>query len=257
MTVNIDILPGPEFRATEQQLALAGDAKRWRQALLSAYRALSREVAEVDTLPGFDTVRGAGASTGVLLDHLRKAQEATIWIHSVTGMFAGLNRLPSVPRLRVLVDARAADLDRMPWLRTVDTRLTTASPSEGPEGPDAVVLDGATVAVIPRPAEPEPYALILRQNGLAELVQAMFDLAWPGAPALLQEPTCRTADAELKRQIMCQLADGGKDEAISRALGISLRTCRRYIAEILTDVGAVSRFQAGYRLGRDRLAGAR
>ncbi|MFC4147652.1 hypothetical protein ACFO0M_15455 [Micromonospora mangrovi] len=254
MTVNTEIVPGPEFRATEQQLALAGDAKRWRQALLSAYRALSREVAEVDSLPGFDTVRGAGTTTGVLLDRLRKAQEATIWIHSTTGMFTGLNRLPSVPSLRVLVNARAADPDRMPWLHTVDARLTAASL---PEGPDAVVLDGSTVAVVPRPADPEPHALILSQNGLAELVQAMFDLAWPGAPELLADPTCRTTDAELKRQIMRQLADGGKDEAISRSLGISLRTCRRYIAEILTDVGAVSRFQAGYRLGRNRLAGAR
>jgi DNA-binding NarL/FixJ family response regulator len=58
--------------------------------------------------------------------------------------------------------------------------------------------------------------------------------------------------SELKREIVRRLAAGDKDEAIARGLGISLRTCRRYIAEILSATGAVSRFQAGFRLARER-----
>ncbi len=41
------------------------------------------------------------------------------------------------------------------------------------------------------------------------------------------------------------LAEGAKDEVIARRLGVSLRTCRRHIAEILETLQADSRFQAG------------
>ena len=41
------------------------------------------------------------------------------------------------------------------------------------------------------------------------------------------------------------MAEGEKDEAISRRLSISVRTCRRHIADYMAQVGASSRFQAG------------
>ncbi|KOG32387.1 hypothetical protein ADK34_09305 [Streptomyces viridochromogenes] len=41
------------------------------------------------------------------------------------------------------------------------------------------------------------------------------------------------------------LAQGAKDEVIARRLGMSLRTCRRHIAELLEELGAESRFQGG------------
>jgi DNA-binding NarL/FixJ family response regulator len=43
------------------------------------------------------------------------------------------------------------------------------------------------------------------------------------------------------------LGDGLKDEAAARRLGMSLRTYRRRVAEILTLLDADSRFQAGIR----------
>ena len=46
------------------------------------------------------------------------------------------------------------------------------------------------------------------------------------------------------------LVDGAKDETIARTLGISLRTCRRHAATIMSALTSTSRFQAGYRLGR-------
>lgn len=44
-----------------------------------------------------------------------------------------------------------------------------------------------------------------------------------------------------------------KDEMIARRLGMSLRTCRKHIAESMETLGASSRFQAGY-LARARFA---
>ena len=47
--------------------------------------------------------------------------------------------------------------------------------------------------------------------------------------------------------ILTALNDGLTDEAAARALGLSLRTYRRRVAELMAAMGATSRFQAGSR----------
>jgi DNA-binding NarL/FixJ family response regulator len=49
----------------------------------------------------------------------------------------------------------------------------------------------------------------------------------------------------MRRHLLEQLASGAKDEQIARALGLSLRTVRRRIADILIELGVDTRFQAG------------
>lgn len=50
---------------------------------------------------------------------------------------------------------------------------------------------------------------------------------------------------EIKILILRLLAAGLKDEAIAKRVNLSVRTCRRHIAEIMEMMGATSRFQAG------------
>jgi len=50
---------------------------------------------------------------------------------------------------------------------------------------------------------------------------------------------------QTRAAIIRLMAEGEKDEAISRRLSISVRTCRRHIADYMVQVGATSRFQAG------------
>ncbi len=50
---------------------------------------------------------------------------------------------------------------------------------------------------------------------------------------------------QTRAAILRLMAEGEKDEAISRRLSISVRTCRRHIADYMSQVGATSRFQAG------------
>ncbi|OLR92686.1 hypothetical protein BJP25_21935 [Actinokineospora bangkokensis] len=57
---------------------------------------------------------------------------------------------------------------------------------------------------------------------------------------------------EVKGSIVQLLAAGYKDEVVAKKLGIAVRTCRKYIAEVFDDLGARSRFQAGWMM-RDRL----
>ncbi len=53
------------------------------------------------------------------------------------------------------------------------------------------------------------------------------------------------ARPDLRRFLLQQLAAGAKDEQIARALGISLRTVRRRVADMLIELGVDNRFQAG------------
>jgi DNA-binding NarL/FixJ family response regulator len=45
--------------------------------------------------------------------------------------------------------------------------------------------------------------------------------------------------------LLLELAGGAKDEQIARALGMSVRTVRRRVADLMDELGADSRFQAG------------
>jgi DNA-binding CsgD family transcriptional regulator len=84
----------------------------------------------------------------------------------------------------------------------------------------------------------------------------LIDASWPRSPSTLPPGPPRALDdgvgtgltgSALKSQIIMLLAEGAKDEAVARRLGISLRTCRRHVADILDQLESSSRFQAGVR----------
>lgn len=86
--------------------------------------------------------------------------------------------------------------------------------------------------------------LIVRQPTLVALLRVLFEELWERALAV---PGLDGEDvgASERRLLLEQLARGAKDEQIARALGTSLRTVRRRVAEVLDELGAASRFQAG------------
>jgi DNA-binding NarL/FixJ family response regulator len=79
-------------------------------------------------------------------------------------------------------------------------------------------------------------------------VIATFEQLWAEAVPLEEVISRQSEAAELdqtRAAILRLMAEGEKDEAISRRLSISVRTCRRHIADYMAQVGATSRFQAG------------
>ena len=48
-----------------------------------------------------------------------------------------------------------------------------------------------------------------------------------------------------RRLLLAELADGVKDEQIARNLDLSLRTVRRRVASLMSELGVDTRFQAG------------
>lgn len=52
------------------------------------------------------------------------------------------------------------------------------------------------------------------------------------------------------RVVLTHLARGNTDEAVARALGVSVRHLRRRIARLFAQLGATSRFEAGVEAAR-------
>lgn len=106
------------------------------------------------------------------------------------------------------------------------------------------------VALLPIPTDdPGRHGLaVVREPNVIAWVVATFEQLWAEAAPLEDVIHHQRDETELdatRAAILRLMAEGEKDEAISRRLAISVRTCRRHIADYMTQVGATSRFQAG------------
>ncbi|GAA3808422.1 hypothetical protein GCM10022226_30700 [Sphaerisporangium flaviroseum] len=90
--------------------------------------------------------------------------------------------------------------------------------------------------------------LVARAPAILRTLGALFAGAWEAAiPVVDHRRFGEQAREGLTQQILLFLGAGYKDDAAARQLGLSVRTYRRYVADIMRDVGAASRFQAGAR----------
>jgi hypothetical protein len=117
-----------------------------------------------------------------------------------------------------------------------------------PQVPPALAVFGGEVALVSSSwgDGPADGRILLRAPALVAMVNEVFQHYWNRAVPLRgvaggpgQE------DADGQQGILEALMLGAKDEAIARQLGVSLRTVRRRVADLMADLGATSRFQAG------------
>lgn len=114
-----------------------------------------------------------------------------------------------------------------------------------PEVPTRLLVLGTALVAVPEPfGSSEQPRLVIRQRSVVQGFSMLFEMLWESASPVpdleLGEPR-----PDLRRLLLQQLATGAKDEQIARTLGISLRTVRRRIANLLIELGVDSRFQAG------------
>ena len=128
------------------------------------------------------------------------------------------------------VDLRAEAGEQIRVLNGVPSRLAVF-------GSDAVVLPDRWGA------SDLQSALLLREQSVVAVCRALFEQLWQRATSI--PGTGEAGQATGRRQLLDLMATGAKDEQISRALGLSLRTVRRRVAETLADLGVDTRFQAG------------
>lgn len=115
------------------------------------------------------------------------------------------------------------------------------------------IADGST-AILPLTGEQGELvdsALVIHAPTLVDALVRLFELLWKAAvpvPGAAAGPS-----SGFDRQLLGLLAAGLKDEAIARQLGVSLRTVQRRISDLMAELGARTRFQAGLAAARSGL----
>jgi DNA-binding Lrp family transcriptional regulator len=200
----------------------------------------------VELVEGGDVVRLirelTAAGTGDLMwlrpDQWRLPEGADVdgWVRE---LLAGGRRSRVIYPARVLEEApevvrqRAAMGEHVRILAEVPTRLA---------------IMGSSAAMISETfGVPDARRLVVRQHSIVGALTMLFESLWERALAVpgMESAEIGVEGATGRRLLLDQLAAGAKDEQIARTLGMSLRTVRRRVAELLDELGADSRFQAG------------
>ncbi|MET9570492.1 LuxR C-terminal-related transcriptional regulator [Streptomyces virginiae] len=121
---------------------------------------------------------------------------------------------------------------------------------------DRLIIYDREVAFLPERSAGDrtPGAAIVREPTLVAFLCSVFEYLWDGAsPYVVDSQRSPASSDELKWSIIRLMTKGYKDEMVARRLGMSVRTCRRHIAEITEELEATSRFQAGYNAARQEM----
>ncbi|WP_404955535.1 DNA-binding response regulator [Streptomyces sp. 147326] len=157
-----------------------------------------------------------------------------------------LGKSPSRATVRVLCTAEATEVSANRLRRLPEPRLDVRVSDSELRG--VLVVDGVA-ALVPAdgPGTGGQFAVV-NDAAAVRALELLFAGAWSGgrklADHLQRSPRLRT---ELVRSILERLRAGQTDEAAAREINVSLRTYRRYVAEIMRELDANSRFQAGVR----------
>ncbi|WP_329495157.1 helix-turn-helix transcriptional regulator [Kitasatospora herbaricolor] len=245
-------LPVQERHRAEHPLELVRGADRIAALLEDAARGARTEA--LSLRPGQDASEPALAG--------KLARERLALTHGVAMRTvypaAALRRPTVLAHLRELTAAGAQIrvAHTLPlWLVGVDARLAILPAPGSVQTPGAVHAPGFDPAEGSGPQAAA--AVVVREPALVAMIRQLFEYFWAGAwtpPELLAGGRAApAAPAGRHHEVLRLLAAGLTDAAISRKLEVSERTVRRLVAELIADLGAESRFQAGVhaaRLGR-------
>ncbi|MFI9382817.1 DNA-binding response regulator [Kutzneria sp. NPDC052558] len=110
---------------------------------------------------------------------------------------------------------------------------------------ETIIIDRKTAITAGPPVDGvRSYTVVQAPDVVAGLAM-LFEVSWDAATDLL-EFDGPSLD-ERNREVARMLGSGLTDEAAARKLGLSLRTYRRRVAELMELLAAESRFQAGLR----------
>ncbi|WP_328720259.1 helix-turn-helix transcriptional regulator [Streptomyces sp. NBC_00247] len=125
----------------------------------------------------------------------------------------------------------------------------------------AVIIFDRATAFVSAEGEEGYGVLIVRERAVVSFLCAILERTWTNGLTFVGEIKSQNEERALansvRASILRLLIQGVRDEAIARRMGISVRTCRRHIAEIMKIAGAESRFQAGYMVAGRQLLDAK
>ena len=158
-------------------------------------------------------------------------------------------------QIRMVCSPETLQTTRDKWItessrRHVPVRVTKCSLQE------LVIADGRSALIRTGGGSAGQQAVVLRDPAVVNSLYTLFNGVWELSSPIGNEIQLDDSD-ELERNVLARLRDGYIDDVAARELGISVRTYRRYVAKIMQDVGATSRFQAGVLVNRLGLRGTR
>ena len=113
---------------------------------------------------------------------------------------------------------------------------------------ETLIVDGRLAILAGPQTTGEREFSVVTAPGVVAGIRTLVLTAWQGATDLadyLPAPPPFVDEEALR--ILRTLSAGQKDETAARQLGLSVRTYRRRVAELMETLGASSRFQAGVR----------
>jgi DNA-binding CsgD family transcriptional regulator len=118
--------------------------------------------------------------------------------------------------------------------------------------PRMLIFDRA-VAVVPiDPARSADGMLQLTARGVVDALTSLFEQVWatavPFGASLVRD---RQGVTPSERELLKLLAQAHTDRSAAKRLGVSERTCRRMMADLMERLGARSRFEAGLLAARE------
>lgn len=118
-----------------------------------------------------------------------------------------------------------------------------------PALPLTMLIFDRTYALLPiDPAVTSAGAVVLSGKGALTALTALFEQFWlVGRPFGDQQVTKDGSLSDSERALLRLLGDGVTDEVAARSMGVSPRTARRMVSELMARLDARSRFQAGAR----------
>ncbi|MGW2277225.1 LuxR C-terminal-related transcriptional regulator [Streptomyces sp. NPDC001770] len=244
-----DALLGDEERELEERRMKLARRREDLTALTAEYleaRSLRSSAAHVETLHGLETVRAA------------LTELAALCTTSVDSMVPGGAQSDRAVQAALPLDR--AQLDRGIALRCLFLDSARSHPGTqrylnelreaGAEVrttcllPTRLVLYDRRTAVIPLDARDTARgAVVVHDPPLVALLAHLFDLYW--GQTVPDAPRHEHQLSSTEQAILRMMAAGQLDEAISRQVGLSVRTTRRIISSLTRRLGANSRFQAG------------
>ncbi|TDU04472.1 regulatory LuxR family protein [Streptomyces sp. 846.5] len=247
------ILGGAQSHVTEAQQQI----DRVRSNLLAldeVYREAQRTwkaPSEISVVEGLETVRS------LLADLSRTCENELLSLQPGSG--ASAEALEQAGRLTMETLARGVR-QRVIFHHTARAHLPTVShvreiSQAGAEVrsvadlPDRMLIIDGKMAVVPVAwRASRAGATIVRDPAVVSFMAATFETLWTaGTPFEVADNVPQAVIPDDLRQTIVQLlANGYKDEAIAHRMGVSVRTCRRHIADLMNDISASSRFQAGF-----------
>ncbi|WP_316771634.1 LuxR C-terminal-related transcriptional regulator [Streptomyces sasae] len=133
------------------------------------------------------------------------------------------------------------------WLSKLGGEVRTV-----PTLPVRMLIVDRSVAILPtNPANSREGAVLVSSSGAVTALVALFEQIWEQAvPLGVQRPNTPEGPTAQEQELLKLLAGGHTDEVAARQLGVSLRTVRRIMAELMNRLGARSRFEAGLLAAR-------